>query len=107
MAGINDFYKGASPSQVAENISKIYYGLTNAGIQAFVQETVQCDPSICSYVDDINELNAILASVFKSKLVRLGKLSFADGLSEELTHDGIHLNKKGYEIWIGKLRKTL
>lgn len=104
MVGINDLGRGATPSQVANNIVEIYHKLSEKGISTYVQETIQCQPSKCTYVSKINELNNILASKLKSKLVRLGELSSKVGLSKDLTYDGIHLNKKGYRVWADHLK---
>lgn len=103
MVGINDLNRGASPAQVAENISKIHDSLAKSGIKTIVQETIQCQPPKCSLKDEVNELNSILASVFKSELLRMGELSSTNGLNERFTYDGVHLNKKGYEAWINQL----
>tara|TARA_Y100001968_G_C19242086_1_gene659975 strand:- start:156 stop:869 length:714 start_codon:yes stop_codon:yes gene_type:complete len=106
MVGINDLAMGAKPIQVANNIEKIYDILSNKGINIHVQQTIQCQPSKCSYTREVNELNRILSSKFKFKLIDLGELTANTGLSGDLTYDGFHLNKKGYEIWITQLRKT-
>jgi len=107
MVGINDLHKGASPEQVAENIVKIHDTLAKEGIKTIVQKTIQCQPSKCSYTKEVNELNKTLASIFKSELIDLGELNSANGLDDNLTYDGVHLNKKGYEIWIKKLQQSL
>ena len=106
MIGINDLYTGATPTQVAENISKIHDALSKEGIKTIVQETIQCQPSKCPYTNEVNNLNKILALKFKAELLSLGELSSINGLSENLTYDGIHLNKKGYEAWANQLRQT-
>jgi len=107
MVGINDLYNGAKPIQVANNIQKIYDILIKEGISIHVQKTIQCQPSKCfNTINKVNQLNSILSSKFKSKLIDLGELNANSGLRGDLTYDGVHLNKKGYEIWITQLRKT-
>ena len=106
MVGMNDLHRGASPKQISENISKIHDSLTKSGIKIIVQETIQCQPSKCSYKNEVNELNKLLASLFKSDLLQLGELSSTNGLDGNLTSDGVHLNKEGYAAWINILRKT-
>ena len=105
MVGINDLHRGASPKQVADNISTIHSSLTESGIKTIVQETIQCQASKCSFKDEVNDLNKILAVKFKSELLHMGELSSMHGLSDNLTYDGIHLNKEGYETWINQLRQ--
>jgi len=106
MVGINDLYNGIEPIQVANNIQKIYDILSKEGINIHVQKTIQCQPSKCfNTISKVNELNSILSSKFKSKLIDLSELNAKSGLRGDLTYDGLHLNKKGYEIWISELRK--
>lgn len=107
MAGINDLNRGTSPNEIANNIKNIHDRLSEAGINVFIQKTIQCHPSRCSVTKKVNQLNEILSSSYKSsKIIDLGNLNSTNGLSSELTTDGIHLNRKGYEEWVKHLRQN-
>ena len=107
MVGINDLNRGSSPIEIANNIKNIHDRLSEAGINVFIQKTIQCHPSRCSVTKKVNQLNEILSSSYKSsKIIDLGNLNSTNGLSSELTTDGIHLSRKGYEEWLKHLRQN-
>jgi len=106
MIGINDLWRGSKAEDVAKNIYLIHDKLSKSGAKVFVQKTIQCQPSKCTFYGEVNRLNTLLSSAYGSKLVELGELNSVNGLSGHLTYDGIHLNSTGYSVWSRELRRN-
>jgi|688.fasta_scaffold29273_3 lysophospholipase L1-like esterase len=107
MIGINDLYNhDTSPEEVIKNIKKINAELKANGSTVYIQEIIQCEPSLCQETSKEVELaNQLLRSTFPSEsIIPLGELSQAKGLASIYTDDGIHLNANGYQLWIEKLK---
>lgn len=105
MVGINDLYAGVTPREIADNISVIIELLQGIGSEAILQTTLECSRNKCGgRLEEVRELNEILASFpddFGVRLIDINHvLSSDDGLLSEYTHDGIHLNGRGYRIWV-------
>jgi len=111
MVGINDIYRGVLLSDILSRYGAIVESLQKKGIEVVIQSTIQCQPSECFYKSKIvNELNALLKQYAKSlniRFVQLGVLSKKDGLESIHTYDGVHLNGKGYRIWVESISPIL
>ena len=111
MVGINDIYLGVPLSQILGRYAAIVESLRKNDIEVVIQSTIQCQPSECFYKSEIvNELNASLKQYAKSlniRFVQLGVLSKKDGLESIHTYDGVHLNGKGYRVWVESISPIL
>lgn len=107
IVGINDFWRGASATQ----IFKLYNGtiniLKNAGIHVHVISTPKCNEAmkgtICVAANTkISLLNASLSAVTGIDFIDVNStLSDSGGLKAIYTTDGIHLNSAGYSVVYG------
>jgi lysophospholipase L1-like esterase len=107
MIGINDIYnQGRSPEDVVDNIKHITRELQDSGSDVYIQEIIQCSAATCSEsVNKVEVANQLIRRSFAADfIVPLGELSKPDGLASIYTHDGIHLNANGYQLWIKKLK---
>jgi len=105
MVGINDLYAGVTPREIANNISVIIERLQGIGSEVILQTTLECSRNICgSILEEVRELNEIIASFpddFGVRIININQpLSDNNGLLSEYTYDGIHLNGRGYRIWV-------
>jgi lysophospholipase L1-like esterase len=105
MVGINDIARGVTPREIADNISVIIELLQEIGSEVVLQNTLECSVNKCgSQLEKIRELNEIIASFpadFGVKLIDINQsLSNDDGLLTEYTYDGVHLNGRGYRVWV-------
>jgi hypothetical protein len=105
MVGINDLHAGASPREIADTISTIIELLQGIGSEVVLQTTLECSQNRCGEnLESVRELNEILADFpnqFGVRLIDINRvLSNDDGLLSEFTYDGIHLNGRGYRVWV-------
>jgi lysophospholipase L1-like esterase len=105
MVGINDLYAGVTPREIANNISVIIERLQGIGSEVILQTTLECSRNRCgSILEEVRELNEIIASFpddFGVRIININQpLSDDNGLLSEYTYDGIHLNGRGYRIWV-------
>ena len=111
MVGINDIHSGVPLLDILNRYTAIVESLRKNGIEVVIQSTIQCQPSECFYKSEIvNELNASLKQYAKSlniRFVQLGVLSKKDGLESIHTYDGVHLNGKGYRVWVESISPIL
>lgn len=107
LAGVNDLKKGASNAEVVTNLSLIMSRLQQQHPQAeIVVHSILPTrlPSLPS--DRIRQINTQVAAVAQrqgSTFLDLQPM-FADAqgnLRRELTTDGIHLSRQGYDVWQG------
>ncbi len=105
MAGINDLRRGASDQTVLSNlrlmIERLRQAHPNAGIVVYSILPTRL-PALPS--DRIRRINASLAAISRQEGASFYDLQthFAgtDGiLRRELTTDGLHLSRRGYEVW--------
>lgn len=105
MAGINDLRRGASDQTVLSNlrlmIERLRQAHPNAGIVVYSILPTRL-PALSS--DRIRRINASLATISRQEGASFYDLQaqFAgdDGvLRRELTTDGLHLSRQGYEVW--------
>lgn len=105
MAGINDLRQGASDRTVLNNQRQIMRRLRQNHPQATIVVYSILPtrlPAIAS--DRIERLNASLAAISRQEganfLDLQTQFSGTDGiLRRDLTTDGLHLNRRGYEVW--------
>lgn len=112
MVGINDIYKDVSVDEIFQNYVEIVHKLQDRDIDVVIQSTIQCAVSKCGQkrVSKVNELNALLydfASKNNIQYMSLSQLADDGGLDSSLTTDGVHLNMKGYKIWMDLLSPQL
>jgi len=109
--GINDLFNpNLSPERTANNIIRIADAIKKQSPQTrvFIQTIFPTKNDFL--VNRISKTNQILRDYKKPRLFTLVETHalFADSadlMKKEYTKDGVHLNDKGYEIWVGQLRK--
>jgi lysophospholipase L1-like esterase len=105
MAGINDFYHGASADSVFQNYREIVVGLQHAGVTVIIQSTLECRKEVCGYrVYQVRDLNKQLEEFAKETNIVFLDInadlsSPSDGLLSTYSYDGIHLLASGYVKW--------
>ena len=112
MGGINDLRRGASDRQILENIDRILQHLRQHHPQAraIVQSIL---PTRLDSISNqrIRRLNQHLAAIARQQgadYLDIYSL-FADGrgnLRRDLTTDGLHLNRQGYQVWERSLKQA-
>lgn len=111
MAGINDLRRGLTDETILRNHRKMLRDLRKAHPQAkiFVQSILPTRlPNIPN--KRIRNINYHLAIIAKQENVRYLNLyqwfiDFRGNLREELTTDGLHLSREGYEVWKSALNQ--
>lgn len=110
MVGINDIQQGVSIKDIEQNFADIIKKLreSNPDIEIYIQSVLPVagelyERNFYRHSDTINEsvlnLNEKLANLSDVTFINVAK-KFGNELSEEYTVDGIHLNQKGYEVWL-------
>jgi lysophospholipase L1-like esterase len=105
MAGINDLKNGASDTEVTQNIQQMLTRLRQQHPQAKIIVYSILPTRWDSLPSDrIRRINAQLAYLTAQQGAFFADLqpTFADGqgqLRRELTTDGLHLSRQGYEVW--------
>lgn len=111
MLGLNDIYKYVSAERIVSNYADIVEALQQNNIQVVIQSTIQCLQVYCEdLVGEVNRLNELLKYYAGNNgvtFLNLNELSSIDGLDESLTSDGIHLNAKGYRVWVDILSSKI
>lgn len=105
--GINDFLGGPTPHELLVTYTKIVERLEEEGIKVFIQSTHDCNEVTCydGMREKISMLNVLLKDYAAAHDVTFidinqGIATPADGLLEEYTFDGVHLNAQAYKIWM-------
>lgn len=113
MAGTNDLRQGVSDEVILDNIRQIVSRLRQNHPQAQVVvesilptrlNAIKSDSEARSQANRISSLNQQIAQIAKQQgagYLNLNAL-FADSqglLRQDLTTDGIHLSRRGYEVW--------
>ncbi|NJL45134.1 MAG: G-D-S-L family lipolytic protein [Leptolyngbyaceae cyanobacterium SM2_3_12] len=105
MAGINDLKNGASDHEVVMNIDQILVQLRQQHPQAQIMVYSILPTRLSQLPGDrirrVNRWIAAVASYRKATFLDM-QPSFTDGqgqLRPELTTDGLHLSRQGYEVW--------
>tara|TARA_B100000575_G_scaffold179916_1_gene144397 strand:+ start:14695 stop:15402 length:708 start_codon:yes stop_codon:yes gene_type:complete len=116
LIGINDLWNFSpgipSTKYISKNILKIVKEIKNGSTetQVYVQTILPTSKSI--FVESINKINNTIkskSSKFNFTVIDLHSYFVNnDGLiKRELTTDGIHLNSKGYQVWVEIVRPII
>jgi lysophospholipase L1-like esterase len=109
MIGINDILSGQPVERIFDNYRKIIDGLEKQGIIPVIQSTLYLsgpDPQN-SLVESLNRKIGNLAEERKILYFDLNRrLAPNKQLLPGFTHDGLHLNKAGYQAWKDELVKV-
>ncbi len=112
MAGINDLRRGLTDETILRNHRKMLRSLRESHPQAkiFVQSILPTRlPKIPNKrIRNINHHLALIAKQENAYYLNLYQwfIDFRSNLREELTTDGLHLSREGYEIWQSALRQV-
>ncbi len=105
LAGINDLRQGATDEVILNNLRQIMHRLrlNHPGSQVIMQSILPTRLSGISNerIRNLNQQIALVARQEGAGYLNLYTL-FVDGqgqLRQELTTDGIHLTRRGYEVW--------
>lgn len=105
MAGTNDLRQGATDQVILDNLRQIVrrLRLNHPQSQVIVQSILPTRLSVIPS-ERIRKLNQQIAVIAKQEGIGYLNLHtlFADGqgqLRQDLTTDGIHLTRRGYEVW--------
>ncbi len=109
MIGVNDIFKGKSIEYIFNNYKKIITTLKKKNITPIIQSTLYLGNNAPkNYNKKIKELNRLLVSyASKNKITFIDlntKLSPHGFLSDRYSLDSVHLNAKGYSIWIKEIK---
>ena len=127
--GLNDIYNWTAVEKIYQNYLKIISGLRSKGIKPILQSVIYAGKiwgkdylvrtNSKMKAEDVNKernqeiakLNKMLKSYAKRNdiiYIELNdEMSFRGLLKDELTHDGVHLNARGYKIWGKKIDEVL
>jgi len=108
MAGINDIYRSDSIANMKANFERIIIEFTrkNPTAKIFIQSTLECQKNVCggSKLNTVRELNKELIYISQKypnvQFININrKLSNENGLLDEFSKDGVHMNAYGYQAW--------
>jgi len=114
LIGINDIYNELTPSTdyVANNILKIIKRINRElpETKIFLQTILPVEKEV--YKDKIIAVNGMIKTfVSQSKFEIIDLYSIfvnKEGkMKKELSYDGVHLNDKGYSVWVDHIRPTV
>lgn len=117
--GTNDIFERVSSQKTKENYEKIIQQIQKQSPQTkiFIQNIFPCNVkgSWLTSTEDlnkrINETNLLLKEMANKKQLPFidlhSKLAVNNSLPQSLTTDGVHLNYKGYAIWVETLKPFL
>ncbi len=108
MAGINDIYRNDSIDNIKTNFESVIIEFTrkNPTANIFIQSTLECQKNVCgdSKLNAVRELNIELINISQNhpnvQYININKkLSNENGLLDDFSKDGIHMNVYGYQAW--------
>lgn len=114
LIGINDIYNELTPSTdyVANNILKIIKRINQElpETKIFLQTILPVEKEV--YKEKIIAVNGMIKTfVSKSKFEIIDLYSIfvnEEGkMKKELSYDGVHLNDKGYSVWVDHIKPTI
>lgn len=109
MLGVNDIYKGKKHGYVFANYKKIVEDMELSGMDVYIQSTLLTSNE--DWNSEINKLNLLLEDFAASKSIKfidVNKFTASGGKMNPLySLDGVHLNDKGYDQWIGVIKQYL
>ena len=117
LIGINDIGKDIPDAVIADNVRKIieHIRTESPATTIYLQSLLPVNPAYLGFpqhydkedhVLRVNKMLRTVAQVTQSRFVNLFPL-FMDAqerLDEQYTGDGLHLNAKGYAVWVDHLR---
>jgi lysophospholipase L1-like esterase len=116
MMGVNDLKGGTPYIQLLENYKQVIDNIVHKDVNLVVQSTLYMAfdqnkteaTEVNRKVAQLNEAIHFYCEQRNITWVDLNKLMSVDGfLRTDLTHDGLHINGKGYQIWGGILQRIL
>jgi lysophospholipase L1-like esterase len=118
LIGINDIGKDIPDTVIADNIRKIVATIVqgSANTKIYVQSILPLNPDVKNFPQHYNKeehvlkVNAMLPGMLaslKCTFVNIFPLLLDDKqrLDAQYTLDGLHVNQKGYVIWVDYLKK--
>ena len=114
LIGINDIYNELTPSTdyIANNILKIIKRINQElpETKIFLQTILPVEKEV--YKEKIIAVNGIIKSfISQSKFEIIDLYSIfvnEEGkMKQELSYDGVHLNDKGYSVWVDHIKPTV
>lgn len=118
LIGINDIGKDIPDVVIADNIRKIISRVKTASpdTKIYLQSILPVNSTVKNFPQHYDKLNHVVSTnVLLKKVSSESKATFIDIfplflnnqklLNEQLTFDGLHLNRKGYDIWYAHLKK--
>lgn len=119
LIGINDISKDIPEAVIADNCRKIVQRIKmkSPETRIFLQSVLPINPTYPGFpqhydkenqVIRTNELLREVAASTQSRFINLYPLFLDDQqhLEKKFTYDGLHLNRKGYEIWSNFLKQN-
>lgn len=108
MIGTNDLAYNRTPAQIAETVRALVTSLHGSERQAqiYLQSVLPREASATAKIEQINQAyREIAAGLARVSYVDLTPAFAAeDGtLRADLTYDGLHLNRAGYEVWVREI----
>jgi len=129
MGGLNDIYGWIPIEEVYQNYLKVINGLEARKIKVVIQSTTygakdyakdylaQNNPEVNVHEynrgrnQEVDRLNKLLKAYAQKNGIDFidmnSKVAKGNFLRDDVTHDGIHFNAKGYEIWATEIDKVL
>tara|TARA_A100001035_G_C27761916_1_gene491672 strand:+ start:839 stop:1537 length:699 start_codon:yes stop_codon:yes gene_type:complete len=114
LIGINDIYNELTPSTdyIANNILKIIKRINQElpETKIFLQTILPVEKEV--YKEKIIAVNGIIKSFVsqsKFEIIDLYSIFVNDEgkMKQELSYDGVHLNDKGYSVWVDHIKPTV
>ncbi len=114
LIGINDIYNELTPSTdyIANNILKIIKRINQElpETKIFLQTILPVEKEV--YKEKIIAVNGIIKSFIsqsKFEIIDLYSIFVNDEgkMKQELSYDGVHLNDKGYSVWVDHIKPTV
>tara|TARA_B100000242_G_scaffold284798_1_gene248518 strand:+ start:3504 stop:4202 length:699 start_codon:yes stop_codon:yes gene_type:complete len=114
LIGINDIYNELTPSTdyIANNILKIIKRINQElpETKIFLQTILPVEKEV--YKEKIIALNGMIktfVSQSKFEIIDLYSIFVNDEgkMKQELSYDGVHLNDKGYSVWVDHIKPTV
>jgi lysophospholipase L1-like esterase len=111
MAGINDLAQGTPVSRILSNYEALIRFFINAKVSVIVQLTLYPGKRLNELNRQVTQLNCELINLcdkYSLEFLDLNSLLAPDGeLLNDFSCDDLHLNGKGYEVWINSLNMLI
>ncbi len=120
LIGINDLARGKSIDYIIENYKRIYQQIReeSPNTQIFIQSILPVNNELKQFKNHTNKndmiitLNNKLKSLAQEKGIDYIDLhsTFSDAsgkLRKDLTEDGLHLNGRGYQVWMNLIKNFI